>query len=58
MKGRTNNIAGRPTKGAERRKPVTFRIQPALAEKLKQAAKDYGCSQSDIVEDWLKEWLG
>lgn len=53
MKGRTNNIAGRPTKGNEKRKAVCFRLQPETAAFIKQWAADLGCSQSDLIEDWI-----
>ena len=49
---------GRNPKGAETRKAVSFRLQPSTIEKLKGAAKDLGCSQSDLIEDWIAEWLG
>ena len=55
MKGRTNNIAGRPTKGGEKRKSVSYRLQPSTIEKIKDAASDRKCSQSDVIEDMVAE---
>ena len=52
MKGHTNNPNGRPTKGTERRKSVTFRITPTAAEAIVVAARSLGVSQSDIIEDY------
>ena len=54
MKGRTNYIAGRHTKGNEKRKAVSFRLQPETAAFIKQRAADLGCSQSDLIEDWIE----
>ena len=54
MKGHTNNPNGRPTKGAEKRKAVSFRLQPATAAFIRQWASDLGCSQSDLIEDWIE----
>lgn len=54
MKNHTNNPNGRPTKGDEKRKCVTFRLQPSTAYFIKQWASDIGCSQSDLIEDWIE----
>lgn len=50
-KGHTNNPNGRPTKGNEKRKAVSFRLQPATIATIKQCATDRGISQSDLIED-------
>lgn len=53
-KGHTNNPNGRTTKGNEKRKAVSFRLQPETAAFIKQWAADLGCSQSDLIEDWIE----
>jgi hypothetical protein len=53
-KGHTNNPNGRPTKGNEKRKAVSFRLQPETAAFIKQWAANLCCSQSDLVEDWIE----
>lgn len=53
MKGRTNKPKGRKPKGKETRKAVSFRLQPETAAFIKQWAADLGCSQSDLIEDWI-----
>lgn len=50
MKGHTNNPNGRPIKGDEKRKGVTFRLQPSTIEKIRKAAEENNCSQSDLIE--------
>lgn len=50
MKGRTNNIAGRPPKGKETRKAVTFRLQPSTIDRIRSEADALGISQSDLIE--------
>ncbi len=57
MKGRTNNPNGRPPKGDEKRKGVAFRLQPSTIEKIRKAAADNKCSQSDIIEAMVAEHL-
>jgi len=42
---------GRPPKGKENRKAVTFRLQPATIATIRQCATDRGISQSDLIED-------
>lgn len=42
---------GRPPKGEETRKAVTFRLQPATIETIRQCAAERGISQSDLIED-------
>lgn len=46
----TSSKKGRPLKGDEPRKAVTFRLQPSTKDKIEVAAVLEGCSQSDIVE--------
>lgn len=53
MKEHTNKSNGRKPKCKETRKAVTFRITPTAAKFLKQWAENLGCSQSDLVNDWL-----
>ena len=48
---------GRPTKGKETRKAVTFRLQPSTKEKIEVAAIIEGCSQSDIIEKMVHSLL-
>lgn len=48
----TTKSKGRPYKGVEPRKAVTFRITRTAAAAIAKAAEDIGCSQSDIVEDY------
>ncbi len=55
MKGQTNNPSGRPTKGNEKRKAVSFRLQPSSISAIRLAAARMGFSQSDYVEYLLKE---
>lgn len=51
-KGQTNNPHGRPPLGQlEKRKMVSLRLKPKTIDKLKQAAKDLGCSQSDVIDN-------
>lgn len=57
MKGHTNNPNGRPTKGNERRKAVTLRLQPSTIERIRKAAEENQCSQSDIIETIVAEHL-
>lgn len=57
----TSSKKGRPLKGDEPRKAVTFRITPTAADAIARAADELGCSQSDIVEDYammLNERIG
>lgn len=51
-------MKGRPPKDAETRKAVTLRITPTAAAILAKAAEAAGCSQSDILEDYLIGCLG
>lgn len=53
MKAQTTKPQGRTPKSGETRKAVTFRITPTAAQFLKQWAEKLGCSQSDLVNDWL-----
>lgn len=57
MKGHTNNPNGRPTKGDEKRKAVTLRLQPSTIERIRKAAEENHCSQSDIIEAIVTEAL-
>lgn len=50
----TTKSPGRKPKGKETRKAVSFRIQPETAAFIKQWAADLGCSQSDLIEDWIE----
>ena len=54
-KGYTNNPNGRPTKGNEKRKAVTFRLQPATIATIRKCATNRGISQSDLVESLVKD---
>jgi hypothetical protein len=47
----TTKSHGRPPKGKENRKAVTFRLQPATIATIRQCATDRGISQSDLIED-------
>ena len=57
MKGHTNNPNGRPFKGDEKRKSVSFRLQPATIECVRRAAEEKHCSLSDIIEALVAELL-
>lgn len=57
MKGHTNNPQGRPFKGDEKRKAVTFRLQPKTIDRIRYLATDGGISQSDIVEDAIASYF-
>ena len=57
MKGHTNNPNGRPIKGEEKRKGVAFRLQPSTIERIRKAAEENQCSQSDIIEALVTEVL-
>ena len=46
----TTSKKGRPLKGDEPRKAVTYRLTPKAAASIAEAAKEKGVSQSDIVE--------
>lgn len=52
MKG---NHYGRPPKGDETRKAVTYRLQPSTINAIRMAAARLGVSQSDYVEKLQKE---
>jgi hypothetical protein len=52
-----NNSKGRPPKGKETLKAVTFRLQPSTKEKIEVAAILEGCSQSDIIEKMVHSLL-
>lgn len=54
-KGHTNNPNGRPTKGNEKRKAVTFRLQPKTIDRIRTISTDYGCSMADLIEDMVME---
>ena len=41
---------GRPLKGKENRKAVTFRLQPSTIALIREAAASKGISQSDLIE--------
>ena len=56
-KGHTNNPNGRPPKGDEKRKGITFRLQPSTIESIRKAAAENKCSQSDIIETIVAERL-
>jgi len=58
MERHTNNPNGRPTKGEEPRKACTYRLQPSTAEMVRKAAEERGCSQSDLIEDIVRDALG
>lgn len=49
MKGKTNNPKGRPPKGDEPRKAVSFRLTPSAIRRIKELAALHGRSQSDEV---------
>lgn len=51
----TTKSKGRPPKGKENRKAVTFRLQPATIAAIRQCATDRGISQSDLIEDMVAE---
>lgn len=49
---------GRPPKGKETRKAVTFRLQPATISLIREAAITNGISQSDLIESLVKDLEG
>lgn len=49
---------GRPPKGKETRKAVTFRLQPATISLIREAAVASGISQSDLIESLVKDLEG
>ena len=51
----TTKSTGRPPKGKETRKAVTFRLQPATIESIREASANYGISMSDLIEELVKE---
>lgn len=46
---------GRKPKGKETRKAVTFRLQPAIIDRIRTISADTGCSMADIIEDMVME---
>ncbi len=46
---------GRPPKGDETRKAVTFRLQPKTIDRIRTIATDNGCSMADLIEDMVTE---
>lgn len=46
---------GRHPKGKETRKAVTFRLQPAIIDRIRTVAADTGCSMGDLIEDMVLE---
>lgn len=52
-KGHTNNPNGRPLKGSQKRKAITLHLQPETIDFIKEWAANLGCSQSDLIEDWI-----
>lgn len=58
-KGQTNNPNGRPPlEKTEKRRMVSLRLKPKTIDKLKQAANNLGCSQSDLIEGLVNELPG
>lgn len=55
MKGNYEIHHGRPPKGDETRKAVTYRLQPSTINAIRLAAARMGISQSDYVEKLQKE---
>lgn len=51
----TEQPKGRKPKGRETRKAVTFRLQPATIESVREAAANNGISMSDLIEELVKE---
>jgi len=41
----------------ERKVPISFRVLPATRDRLKLAAKQQGCSLSDLNKKWIAEKL-
>ena len=39
----------------ETRKAVTFRLQPAIIDRIRTVAADTGCSMADLIEDMVAE---
>ena len=54
----TTKSPGRPPKGKETRKAVTFRLQPATISLIREAAVASGISQSDLIESLVKDLEG
>ena len=50
----TPKSTGRPPKGKETRKAVTFRLQPSTIALIQEAAVASGISQSDLIESLVK----
>lgn len=46
---------GRPPKGDETRKAVTFRLQPKTIDRIRTIARETGCSMCDLIEDMVAE---
>jgi hypothetical protein len=46
---------GRKPKGKETRKAVTFRLQPAIIDRIRTISADTGCSMADLIEDMVME---
>lgn len=51
----TQKSNGRPPKGKETRKAVTFRLQPATIALIRATASERGISQSDLIEEWSRK---
>ncbi len=51
----TQKSPGRPPKGKENRKAVTFRLQPKTIDRIRTIATDYGCSMGDLIEGMVAE---
>lgn len=54
----TTKYTGRPPKGKETRKAVTFRLQPSTISLIREAATSSGISQSDLIESLVKDLEG
>lgn len=54
----TTKSNGRPPKGMETRKAVTFRLQPSTIALIREVATASGISQSDLIESLVKDLEG